>query len=232
MDGLRWMALNGWLACLSVKAAPVVKSQLDSKALREKMAPRFRWPGSFPLPILNGLSGLWLVVLLLGACEMSLADELFAGFPQQITAGASKAVVYEQQPGYFALHGEPLPADRALAVFEPEAMALLRGSPAGPLAPEQRISPVYGPKGGGALACPTGQLFIRFADGDTVEAHRSELEQAGFRITAVLDHAPQAAWLRARSGSIAEALAGVSQLETMAGVDHVEPQLLMQRSHR
>lgn len=163
---------------------------------------------------------------------MSLANELLDGFPQQIPAGASNTVMYEQKPGYFALHGEPLPTGRAVVVFEPEGIAILRGSPSGPLAPGQLISPVYAPKGGASLAVPTGQLFIRFTEGDTVEAHRAELEQAGFTIAQLLDYAPQAAWLRARSGSIAEALDGVPRLRTLAGVESIEVQLLMQRSHR
>jgi hypothetical protein len=79
---------------------------------------------------------------------------------------------------------------------------------------------------------PTGQIFIRFRQGETVAAHRAELEQAGCVIVQELDYAPEAAWLRARSGRIAEALDGVSRLRAMADVESVEPQLLMRRVHR
>ncbi|WP_216903805.1 hypothetical protein [Synechococcus sp. CCY 9618] len=159
-------------------------------------------------------------------------DPLPDGFPPQIRAGATKELVYVRQPGYFALHGEPLPTTRAVVVFEAEGIAILRGAPAGPLAPGQQVSPVYAPKDGVSLACPTGRLFIRFREGDTVEAHRVELAQAGFPMAEGLEHAPRAGWLRARSGSIGDALAGVSRLEAMAGVESVEVQLLMQRAYR
>lgn len=187
---------------------------------------------SLLLPIARWLPGLWLVVLLLTVCDMSLANELFDGFPQQISTGGSTALVVEQKPGYFALHGEPLPREKAVLLFEPERIAVLQGSPSPPLAPTQAISPVYAPKGGESLAVPTGQLFIRFRQGATLSAHRAELEQAGYAIAQELDYAPEAAWLRARSGSIAGALDGVSRLRAIAAVERVEPQLLMQRVHR
>ena len=178
------------------------------------------------------LPGLWLVALLLTACDMSLANESFVGFPQQISSGGSTALVVEQKPGFFALHGEPLPRAKAVLLFEPERIAVLQGSPSAPLAPTQVLSPVYAQKGGESLAVPTGQLFIRFRQGDTVAAHRAELEQAGYAIAQELGYAPEAAWLRAHSGSIAKALAGVSRLRSIAAVERVEPQLLMQRVHR
>jgi hypothetical protein len=185
------------------------------------------------LKLVLSLSKLWLIILLvLGSSDMSLANELLHRFPQQIPTGASNGVLMEQKPGYFALHGNPLPVDRAVLVFEPEGIAILQGNPPSPLAPKQAISPVYGPKEGGGLAVPTGQVFIRFKESETAAAHRTELEQEGFTIIEELDYAPQAAWLRARSGSIAEALGGVPRLLSMAAVEAVEPQLLMERSQR
>jgi hypothetical protein len=181
------------------------------------------------LGITRSLPGLCLVALLLGACDVSQANALFDGFPRQISLGGSKALVVEQKPGYLALHGEPLPTAKAVLMFEPERIAVLLGSPSAPLGPTQAISPVYAPKGGESLAIPIGQLFIRFRQGETVAAHRAELEQAGYAIAQELDYAPEAAWLRTRSGSIAEALTGVSRLRAIAAVESVEPQLLMQR---
>ncbi len=172
-----------------------------------------------------------MAILFLG-CHMSPASELFNGFPQRISAGAANGVVYEQMPGYFALHGGSLPTDEAVALFEPEGIAVVRGAPSAPLAPGQAISPVYTPVGGEAPAVPTGQLFIRFREGERVEAHRSALVQAGFSITSTPEYAPQAAWLRARSGSIADALGGVTTLRRLPGVESVEVQLLMVRARR
>ncbi len=163
---------------------------------------------------------------------MSRADGLFAGFPQRIAAGAPNALVYEQKPGYFARHGEPLGEEEAEVVFEPEQITIVRGAPATPLAPGQALSPVYAPLGGDSLAVPTGQVFLRFRAGETVAAHREALQQAGFTITRELDYAPEGAWICASSGSIAEALSGLSALRSIDGVESVEPQLLMQRAWR
>lgn len=163
---------------------------------------------------------------------MSLSDGPFHRFPRQISVGASNPVIYEQQAGFFALHGDPLPTDRAIQVHASERIAILPGPPPASLAPEQAISPVYAPEGGGSLAVPTGKIFLRVMEEDTVEAHRAEWEGAGYILAERLDYAPQAAWLQARSGGIADALLGVSRLRKIAGVESVEPQLLMQRTQR
>jgi len=178
------------------------------------------------------LPALCLVCLLLAAADMSLANGLFDGFPQRIAAGAANPVVYQQKPGYFARHGEPLSEEEAEVVFKPEEIAIVRGAPASPLAPGQALSPVYAPLGGDSLVVPTGQVFLRFRAGESVAAHRDAVRQAGFTIARELDYAPQAAWIRARSGSIAEALSGLSRLKAIDGVESVEPQLLMQRARR
>jgi hypothetical protein len=176
-----------------------------------------------------GVSGFLLVVLLLGIGAMGLADDGIAAFPCRIAPSATQGGVMELRPGYVALHGEPLPREMALLVFEPEAIAVLPAPLSFPLAPTQSLGPVYGPPQGDALAVPTGRIFIRFQPGESAAAHRSAIEQAGYAIAAAPDYAPEAAWLVARSGSLAEALAGVFRLAAVPGVASVEPQLLMQR---
>lgn len=172
------------------------------------------------------------VSLWVGACEVNAKNSHFDQFPQQISVGAtSPAVVYVQKAGYYAVHGRPLPTDNAVVVFEAEAIAIMQGNPT-EATPAQTLSPVYTPQGGESLAVPTGQVFIRFRENDTAEAHRNALEEAGYTIAQTLDYAPQAAWLRAASGDIADALAGVSKLGAIANVESIEPQMLMQRSLR
>ncbi len=153
----------------------------------------------------------------------------FDAFPRRILRGPDRAVVFAQKPGWYALHGEPLPTAEGVLLFEPEAIAVLPGAPAAPLAAGQSLSPVYAQPGSDALAVPTGQLFIRFRPGESALAHRAALEQAGCRIASVPDHAPEAAWLRATSGSIADAFGCLSRLRERPGVESVEPQLLMGR---
>ena len=153
----------------------------------------------------------------------------FDAFPRRILLGSDRAVVFAQKSGWYALHGEPLPNADGVLLFQPEAIAGLPGAPAAPRAAGQSLSPVYAQPGSDALAVPTGQLFIRFRPGESALDHRAALELAGCRIASVPDHAPEAAWLRATSGSIAEALGCLSRLRELPGVESVEPQLLMGR---
>lgn len=95
-----------------------------------------------------------------------------------------------------------------------------------------KIGPVYFLHSGGTLAVPTGRVFIRFQEGVRAEEHRQEIEQAGYDIAQSPVYAPHAAWLRARSGEIADALTGIPTLEKIANVENIEPQMLMQRATR
>ncbi|MEA5443328.1 hypothetical protein [Cyanobium gracile] len=153
-------------------------------------------------------------------------------FPRQITVAGPGSVLLAQKPGWTAVHGEPLPQTNVILLFEPEAIAVLAGPPAGPLATGQAISPVYAQAASDELAVPTGALFLRVRQGERANDHRAALEQLGCRITSLPDHAPEAAWLRASSGSIADALGCLGRLRDLPGVESVEPQLLRRRAHR
>jgi hypothetical protein len=94
------------------------------------------------------------------------------------------------------------------------------------------VGPVYRRDAGDGLVIPTGTVLVRFADGDPAEQHRDDISAAGFEIEWVLSHAPQAAWVRARSGDIVDALRGLTRLEQLPGVHNVEPQLLSEAARR
>ena len=94
------------------------------------------------------------------------------------------------------------------------------------------IGPVYRQVPGGQLAVPTGRALVRFAPGDAAHQHRDELAEAGYELDQVLSYAPHAAWVRARSGAIVDALRHLGRLEDVPGVEHVEPQLVSQVSLR
>ena len=94
------------------------------------------------------------------------------------------------------------------------------------------VGPVYRRGDGGGVAVPTGQALVRFPDGDTAEAHREELAAAGYEIAQVLGYAPQAAWVRATSGSIADALSNLDRLDAVPGIENVEVQMLSEASRR
>ena len=92
--------------------------------------------------------------------------------------------------------------------------------------------PVYALKSGGRRAVPTGLVFVRFKTGITPRERCDELENAGYEIEQTLDYAPEAAWVRAKSGEISDALHGLDNLAKITDVENVEPQMLMRRASR
>jgi hypothetical protein len=173
--------------------------------------------------------------------EVTFQKNYFSEYPQQIRFGTEQfAVLYSRKPGYYAVHykqpGTVVPGavlqlnDGAIAVFQGEPdeseNAIRLASTTGTL------GPIYTLQADGTLAVPTGLVFIRFVEGVEVESHREAIKQAGYEIAQSLSYAPQAAWLRAQSGNILDALVGISKLEAIPTVENVEPQMLMERVQR
>jgi hypothetical protein len=181
-------------------------------------------------------------------------DDIFQDYPQQLPAGMEpNAPVYKRLSGFYAVHGWR--ADRSgvepVQTLEDGAIAILKGQPdptaaaADPSAAatdvtkastaQRKLSPVYSQQSSGApgsMAVPTGRVFIRFADAIKVADREAQIRNARYELDQKLDYAPNAAWLRARSGNIADALNGIASLRKIADVKNVEPQLLMQVSYR
>lgn len=88
------------------------------------------------------------------------------------------------------------------------------------------VMPVYRRGEGGGVVVPTGRVLVRFADGDSADAHRDELAAAGYHLEEVLGYAPQAGWVRATSGSIADTLGHLDRLQDVPGVGNVEVQMV------
>jgi hypothetical protein len=95
-----------------------------------------------------------------------------------------------------------------------------------------RISPVYRLGDRGPLAVPTGKVFVRFKDRDSLEKHRKEIERAGFKVVQSLPYAPQAGWVEPSSGKIEDAITRFDTLNQIRGVEAVEPQMLLERQRR
>jgi hypothetical protein len=99
--------------------------------------------------------------------------------------------------------------------------------------PEQaEVGPVYRRTHGGGIAVPTGRVLVRFGDGDSAEDHFQDLARAGYVVEATVRYAPQAVWVRARDGGIAEALRELWRLEGLSGVQRVEAQMLSEAVRR
>lgn len=152
-------------------------------------------------------------------------------------------MTYVRQSDYFAVHLQELSQTQGStarlvseAIFTLEdQIAIFRGSPAThrSLATQtEAISAVYALEPGGSIAVPTGQVFLRFAEGIAVETRQNIIQQAGYQVTEIVFYAPNAAWLRPLSGEIADALRLLSRLEAIDPVEVVEPQMVMGRSKR
>lgn len=94
------------------------------------------------------------------------------------------------------------------------------------------LAPVYRRVPGGDLVVPTGRLHVRFDEGDLVENHREDLRGVGYEVDSVPPYAPHAAWVRAVTGSLTEALRDMGRLGGLPAVRHVEPQMLGKRATR
>ncbi len=94
------------------------------------------------------------------------------------------------------------------------------------------VMPVYRRGHGGGVVVPTGRVLVRFAEGDSADAHREELAAAGYELEQVLAYAPQAGWARATSGSIVDTLGHLDRLEALPGVENVEVQMVGEVARR
>lgn len=167
---------------------------------------------------------------------MNPQDEL-KRFPERICASTKEPdLCYTRLPAYYAVQPwRPSRDDRTPAlVFEDEAIAVFKSEDknAKRLSDSQTLIAVYGLEPGGSFAVPTGRIFVRFAEGVEASSQRRAIEQAGYTLDEVVSYAPNAAWVEARTGDIAQALSDLPRLEKLPQVENVEPQLLMERARR
>jgi hypothetical protein len=168
---------------------------------------------------------------------MNPQKDPFSEYPQQVRASTERPTsLYVRQSGYYAVHyRQPdMPAPGAALLLNDGAIAVFQGEPDETQAASMAgtLGPVYGLQPSGPPAVPTGLVFVRFAEGVAAESRRKEIDRAGYEVAESLSYAPGAAWLRARSGRIADALAGIPALEKMLDVENVEPQMLMASARR
>jgi hypothetical protein len=139
---------------------------------------------------------------------------------------------YQLARDLVAIHGGK-PSPTAVLAFEGENVAVEPLPDASERGLEQlAVGPVYRHVPGGGLAVPTGRAFVRFAEGDSPSRHEHELATAGYQLEQAPAYAPHAAWVRAASGSVVDALRHLDRLERLPAVESVEPQLLTQARRR
>lgn len=169
--------------------------------------------------------------------DVSTPNDFLANYPAQIRTGSAPSEsIYNRQSGYYAVHDQHQQPSRnvteAVLQLEDGAIAVFAGTPNTTQRGIASVGPVYALQPSGAIAVPTGLIFIQFAEGTRVESQRQAIQQAGYTIAETLPYAPHAAWVRAQSGNIADSLNGVAKLAAIAPGTQVEPQLLMERTLR
>jgi hypothetical protein len=162
-------------------------------------------------------------------------QDLFSDYPGKVRAGTHSAdASYERKTDYYAEHGrQPDASAPGAALFlNGGAIAVFQGKPAKDAVQPAALSPVYELYPGGSPAVPTGLVFLRFREGVDVASRQQEIKRAGYEVAQSPPFASNAAWLRARSGKIADALTGIPKLEALPDVENVEPQMLMESTTR
>ena len=130
-------------------------------------------------------------------------------FPERLELeSAGRRTVYVLRPDLYAVHST-------------EGVAALAGSPEGRM-------PVYA--FGTLLAYPTGSIWVRFSEGIDASSRSADLSQAGYRIESSPPYAPNGAFVTADDP--ATALSRLDTLRAVEGMEHVEPQLLVEGGHR
>lgn len=161
----------------------------------------------------------------------------------RIRTGNDGGTVFELEPELYTVRTRPaagpqgestVPGGAPVAVVAEGATssyAVYGGTPARDLS-DAAVGPVYSAGRGGPLAIPTGRVLVRLVKGERPGDRTQAFASAGFEIEKTLSYAPSTAWLTPRGGDVAHALNNLDALERMTGVEHVEPQLLMERGFR
>jgi hypothetical protein len=145
----------------------------------------------------------------------------------EVRSSEGQATRYHLAPEFYASpSSSPLSPDDRLVQKLDEDFAVFEGAAPSSAMAEGSVSPVYRAQPSGMFAVPTGRLWVRFADGIDAEQKREAMAKAGFDVDEAPPWAKHAAWLRASSGKIADALAAASRLKTLPDVELVEPQML------
>jgi hypothetical protein len=154
-------------------------------------------------------------------------------YPREVPrSSCHKDEVFVRQDSGHAIHVEAkhaLQGPSSALHFEHGKIAVFPGDP--PTDSNLEVSPIYRAPGGG-IAVPTGLIFVRFSAATKAAERRDEIERAGFALVKIPSYAPQAAWVRAKTGGISGSLIQISALEGLADVEEIQPQMLMQKANR
>jgi hypothetical protein len=151
------------------------------------------------------------------------------GFPPDVAHSTDRPDVrYRIHPDYFALPETARFSGKPISQFDGYRVYRSVDVPNAPA----EARPVYQTAPGGSMLIPTGAVFVRFREGDSVNSRTQEIAGTGFRVTDVLPYAQNAAWLEPASGSPRDALRLLEKLASLSGVENVAPQFVTERRQR
>lgn len=163
-------------------------------------------------------------------------DDFLSRFPAELPLATQRRDDRYRLRRDLVAVSEPTPSglgDRAVDRLPAEGILICRSSDrALDSSALEGALPVYSLTSDGPPAVFTGQVLVRFAEHVLAEERREELWDSGYQISDVLSYAPYAAWVRARSYSASDSLAGIAALESLPEVVNVEPQMILPSSRR
>jgi len=163
---------------------------------------------------------------------MNVADQP-AG-PNTLRLGPEgREVQFALRTDLVALHGPPHASAGTSAVFGlPDAgieVVALGDVVAGE---SRRRGPVYAQESSGALAVPTGRVFLRLRTKHRPSDWVASLVSHGFVPVEGHADAPGTAWVASADGRIAAGLARLGELSALPDVEAAEPELLRESRRR
>ncbi len=152
--------------------------------------------------------------------------------PSRLAPGREREAAWELAADLLAAHGPGLGEDPLLTLDGGRVSVHRRTRLSSRLPADAALGPVYRMSPGGGIVVPTGRLLVRYAAGSRFEDHAEQLSNSGYEVDQGLGFAPHAGWVRARSGSIGDGLSDIEVLRGLAGVEHVEPEAVIEMSGR
>jgi len=150
--------------------------------------------------------------------------------PAELASGSGATRTrFVQKRGYYAVHHWAEERGEHPFLIVDDA-AIFRGD--GSAHAERKEGPVYEVQPGGTPAVPTGRVFLRFAKHVDAEKREDEIRKAGYRVVEKIKWAPQAVWVEASSGEVADSLRNLNKLERIDDVENVEAQMIMPAATR
>jgi hypothetical protein len=151
--------------------------------------------------------------------------------PSEITFGSGALRThFTRKRGFYAIHNWTGKRTTGGPEFVLDDAAIFRGDASD--SNDRKEGPVYEVQPAGTAAVPTGRVFVRFRESIDAGSREKAIRKAGYRIVKLPPWAPHTVWVEAASGTIADSLRNLNELQALDDIEHVEPQMLMPAATR